>query len=449
MKFYKVATSSAKQLPRQHRIALASTSLLVAFALLWQPGKHTTPTFPSTQRVEIQLAHDDIEILSENNSEPLGAVIDQADPEFLAPKDELEQKLDEVTDVAHSHTVTSGDTLGSIFSQYALPISDMYRLIDANKTIQNLHVGQSIEWSLNKEGKVKELSIQRNKKTTDTFVLGPKGYTYKAVEKTGVIQSVFLTGRVSGSFYNSAQAAGLSPSQIQTVVKALQWKFDFGRVARKGDRFAVSVDREFIDGKSVGRGDVKALFYLSGNREVFIMRHSDGQFYDVNGQSLNRALRRYPTAKRYRISSSFNPNRKHPVTGRISPHNGTDFAVPIGTPILSAGDGVVVKSRYHRLAGNYIVVKHGRDYMTRYLHLSKRLVKVGDRIKMGERIALSGNTGRSTGPHLHFELIKNNRPVNAMKVPLPQAAPIAGKARSVFKKEASEEKQRLLNVMPG
>ncbi|MCG7585028.1 murein DD-endopeptidase MepM [Photobacterium sp. OFAV2-7] len=451
MKILKVAALTFKQLPRQHRIALASTSLIVVAALVWQPSSplQQAVTYQSDQRIDVEIPLEELDVLSEQNSEPMGAVLDPEDPEFLAPKDELEQQLEEVVDIAHNHKVASGETLGAIFSQYALPLADMYRLIKVNKSIQNLRVGQMIEWSVDDEGRVTEFSIKRSAKLTDMYTLTGQGYEFKKLEENGEIKPVMLTGRISGSFYQSARAAGLTPNQIQTVVQALQWRFDFGREARKGDRFAVSVEREFIDGKAVTRGDVKSLYYLSGSREVFVMRHEDGLFYDAEGKSLNRALRRIPLAKRYRISSSFNPRRKHPVTGRISPHNGTDFATPIGTPVLAAGDGVVVKARKHPLAGNYVVIKHGREYMTRYLHLHRLLVKVGDKVTMGQRIALSGNTGRSTGPHLHYELIKKNRAVNAMKVPLPQAEPISSKQRGRFVQLASDERQKLLSVMPG
>ncbi|MEZ8096898.1 murein DD-endopeptidase MepM [Photobacterium swingsii] len=449
MKLHKVAVATIKQLPRQHRIALASTSFVLLAALLWQPSKPVTlSTFGNDQRVDIALSTD-LEKLSDMNSEPIGEVVDPKDPEFLVPKDELEQQLQEEVDVSHSHQVTSGETLGSIFSQYALPISNMYSLINVNKSIQNLRVGQTIEWSVDDDGQVTEFSVKRSAKITDTFSLTKNGYSYEQVEESGEIKPVVLTGRISGSFYNSAMAAGLTANQIQTLAQKLQWRFDFGREARKGDRFAVSVDREFIDGRAVNKGDVKAIYYLSGNREVFAMRFGENNFYDADGKSLDRALRRLPLEKRYRISSPFNPTRKHPITGRISPHNGTDFAVPIGTSVLAAGDGVVVKSSKHPLAGNYIVIKHGREYMTRYLHLNKRLVKVGDKVTMGQRIAQSGNTGRSTGPHLHYELIKKNRPVNAMKVPLPQAEPVPSKDRKKYLRLASEERQKLLAVMPG
>ncbi|WP_318480673.1 murein DD-endopeptidase MepM [Photobacterium leiognathi] len=450
MKLYKAVATSIKGLPRQHKIALVSTSVLMMAAIMWQPAKQSV-TFPTStsKRVDVELPAK-LDLLSEQDSEPLGVSLDENDPEFQAPKDEIEQQLVEAkAEVEHKHRVASGETLGIIFSQYGLPISDMYRLIDANKSVQHLRVGQTLEWEVDDDGKLTELKIIRSKKETDTFTLSKKGYVYKEIILEGDIKPVMLTGRVNGSFYNSARAAGLTPTQIQTLVKALQWKFNLGREAHKGDRFAVGLDREFIDGKAVGKGEVNAFYYKSGNgkNNFFIVRGDDDQFYDDDAHSLNRSFRRIPTAKRYRISSSFNPNRLHPITGRRSPHNGTDFAVPVGTTVLAAGDGVVVKSRYHPLAGNYIVVKHGREYMTRYLHLSKREVKVGDKVKMGQRIAKSGNTGRSTGPHLHYELLKNGRPVNAMKVPLPQADPLYGKERSNFMKQVSFYKKKFKDVM--
>lgn len=453
MKILTVAARRFSQLPRQHRIALASTSLLIAAALMWQPANVHSPSHgsrtESESRREVPITPEEMVSLSEQNSEPLGVVLDPEDPDFQIPKDELEQQLDKATDIAHAHKVSSGETLGEIFTQYALPLSDMYRLIDADKSIQFLRVGQRIEWSLDDEGKISELSIERSAKYTDTYQLTPNGYKHQKVERAGEFKPVRLTGRVSGSFYQSARASGMTPAQIQTLVKALQWRFDLGKEARKGDRFAITLEREFIDGKAVGEGEVKALYYMSGNHELFAMRYDDGEFYDEDGRSLNRALNRYPTQKRFRISSSFDPHRKHPVTHRVSPHNGTDFAAPIGTPVVATGDGVVVKAQKHSLAGNFIMIKHGREYSTRYLHLSKILVKVGQKVRMGEKIGLSGNTGRSTGPHLHYELLKYGRAVNAMKVPLPQADPVPNKTRTEYRKLANRERQNLLAVMPG
>ncbi|MEC6795836.1 murein DD-endopeptidase MepM [Photobacterium sp. S4TG1] len=451
MKYYIAAVASLKMLPLQHKIALFSTTILMVAAIVWQP-KHTIhfSSFKKPAPIAVPINLTDPEVL-ESDSEPMGASLDQNDPQFQAPKDEIEQQLVQAhAETESKHRVASGETLGIIFSQYGLPISEMYRLIDANKSVQQLRVGQTLEWEVNADGKLTSLSIIRSKKVTDTYTLTKKGYTYKEVVQKGDIKPVTLTGRVSGSFYNSARDAGLTPTQIGNVVKALQWKMNIGRDARKGDSFGVVLDREFIDGKAVGKGKINAFYYKSQRRghSIFIARGADDQFYDQDARSLNRGFKRVPLLRSYRISSSFNPNRLHPITKRRSPHNGTDFAVPVGTTILAAGDGVVVKSRYHPLAGNYIVIKHGREHMTRYLHLSKRQVKVGDKVKMGQRIAKSGNTGRSTGPHLHFELIKNGRPVNAMKVPLPQAEPLRGSTRTQFMRNVKAYKKQLSTQMP-
>ena len=136
--------------------------------------------------------------------------------------------------------------------------------------------------------------------------------------------------------------------------------------------------------------------------------------------------------KHWRISSPFDPNRRHPVTGRIAPHNGTDFAAPIGTPVEATGDGVVTMIRHHPYAGNYVVIKHDSTYTTRYLHLSKILVHKGQKVSRGERIALSGMTGRVTGPHLHYELIVRGHPVNAMTAKIPMATSVPKQEMSVF-----------------
>lgn len=146
------------------------------------------------------------------------------------------------------------------------------------------------------------------------------------------------------------------------------------------------------------------------------------------------------------ISSQFNPQRRHPVTGKVRPHNGTDFAVRVGTPIVSPADGIVEIAKYSRSAGYYIVLRHRGGYSTVYMHLSKLNVKAGQRVKIGETIARSGNTGISTGPHLHYELRLNNKPINAMRVTLPANEEVAQKNRqrfannvAIFKKELYQD----------
>ena len=170
----------------------------------------------------------------------------------------------------------------------------------------------------------------------------------------------------------------------------------------------------------------------SSGKDYYAIRAEDGKFYDRNGSGLARGFLRFPTIKQFRVSSNFNPRRLNPVTGRIAPHRGVDFAVPVGTPVLAVGDGEVMVAKNGGAAGNYIAIRHGRQYMTRYMHLRKILVKPGQKIKRGDRIALSGNTGRSTGPHLHFEMWINQLAVNPLTAKLPRSEGLTGKDRADY-----------------
>ncbi|NLC22172.1 MAG: peptidoglycan DD-metalloendopeptidase family protein, partial [Halomonadaceae bacterium] len=234
----------------------------------------------------------------------------------------------------------------------------------------------------------------------------------------------------------SAQAAGLSSTEVAQVTRLLEKKLDFRRDTRRGDEFQVLLESDIIDGSSFD-SRVLAIQYTGARMDLTILRNSaDNNFYTPDGHSLDPAFSRYPFEGSYRMSSGFNPRRTHPVTGRVSPHRGTDWAMPIGTPIVAPADGRVEKVSNHPLAGRYVVIRHDNGYSTRYLHLSRALVNRGDRVSMGERIALSGNTGRSTGPHLHYEVIVNNTAVDAMRVELPESQSLEGEVLVAFQREA-------------
>ena len=178
-------------------------------------------------------------------------------------------------------------------------------------------------------------------------------------------------------------------------------------------------------------------YYIAG-KDYYAIRAEDGKFYDRNGTGLAKGFLRFPTAKQFRISSNFNPRRTNPVTGRVAPHRGVDFAMPQGTPVLSVGDGEVVVAKRSGAAGYYVAIRHGRSYTTRYMHLRKILVKPGQKVKRGDRIALSGNTGRSTGPHLHYEVWINQQAVNPLTAKLPRTEGLTGSDRREFLAQAKE-----------
>ena len=420
------------QLPKKHLygiVLLSTLTLTTAIMLpsaqnmLEQQGKLSLPhsLSLSSSANKSRVDNTDFYTLSDDDLGPIEPV--DALDELASTEPEWQQ-----------YTVQNGDTLSSIFNGLGLPLATMYKLLEADKerVLDGLKLGQNLSMLIDSENLLLEFKIEQDLLHTRSFIRDGESYSSKLKTEASNWESRALTGVIKGSFYLSARDAGLSAPQIQRVANLFQWQLNFARDLRQGDRFKVLVQREFVQGKSTGKAELQAVEITNKGRTYYAFRHEDGKFYDHQGESLERGFIRIPLERTPRISSTFNLNRKHPITGRVQAHKGTDFAVPSGTAVLAPGDGVVVKAVHHPLAGNYIVIRHGRQYTTRFLHLSKFLVKEGDTVRRGQRIALSGNTGRSTGPHLHYEFHVNNRAVDAMQVKLPMAEGLSGQDKRTF-----------------
>ncbi|BBI49181.1 hypothetical protein HORIV_16020 [Vreelandella olivaria] len=340
-----------------------------------------------------------------------------------------------------THIVESGETFAVLAqNELGLGYSEVMALLEDlpdQRMLTNWRAGHSFDYQLDEDGRL--LSLRMMKNTRDGILLEKDAdhYAITTIERQGEPVQRLYAGSVSGSFARSAQATGLNSSSVTELTKLLEKKLDFRRDSRRGDRFQVLVESDMIDGETLD-SRVLAVHYDGERMDLTVVRNaSDDNFYTPEGGSLDPAFARHPFEGNYRLSSGFNPRRKHPVTGRISPHNGTDFAMPIGTPVTAPANGVVERVSNHHAAGRYVVIRHDNGYRTRYLHLSRPLVTQGERVTMGERIALSGNTGRSTGPHLHYEVIVNNSPVNAMTVPLPENTSLSGDTLIAFQNQAA------------
>ena len=333
--------------------------------------------------------------------------------------------------------IKEGDSLSNLFQDEGLSAAVLHELQEADKShlrLGNLLPGQEIKLLVNADNQLLALKIKIDRANTLSFVLTDGTYVSLLQTEEGEWINSYFQGSVTGSFYVSAKAVGLSAGQIQQISSALQEKFDFNRQFRIGDTFHVLVAKQYINGQYTYDSEVLSVLLKTSRQTYSAFLSDDGRYYDADGQGLGKAYRRSPLDGRNRISSPFNPRRLHPITKRISPHNGTDFAVRTGTKVYSIGDGIVQRAGFHPAAGNYVVIKHGRKYTTRYLHLSKIYVHKGERLKMGKLIGKSGNTGRSTGAHLHYEFHINGKPVNAMKVNLPLSQEISKKNKKAFNK---------------
>ena len=417
-------------LPRPHRVMLGSLTVVTLAVAVWRPFVyHPGETSPIVKTIEID--KNQLRTLLPEASEPL----DQAAPEDDLPQDEIDKDVTAETGT-HDYVVSGGDTLSSVLNQYGIDMGEISQLVKTDSELRNIQVGQQLSWTLTDEGQLQRLSWEISRRETRTYDRVDGGFKMSSELQKGEWKNSVLTGEVNGSFVSSAQRAGLSSGEISSVIKALQWQMDF-RKLRAGDKFSVLMSREVLDGKNE-QSQLLGVRLRSGGKDYYAIRAEDGKFYDRTGSGLARGFMRFPTVKQYRVSSNFNPRRLNPVTGRVAPHKGVDFAVPIGTPVLAVGDGEVVQAKRSAGAGNYVAIRHGRQYMTRYMHMSKLLVKPGDKVKRGDRIGLSGSTGRSTGPHLHYEIWINNQAVNPLTAKLPRTEGLTGKDRSAFLAQVRE-----------
>lgn len=431
-KVVKTITLAYSNLPRPHRVMLGSLTVVTLAVAIWRPPVYhpelapaVTTAGPEVKSVELESSQ--VRSLLPEASEPIDA--DQPTPDDNIPQDELDQKTAGEAG-QNEYVVSTGDTLGSILTEYGIEMSDVSLLASQNRDLRNLKIGQQLSWTLNQAGDLQSLTWEVSRR--ETRVYERTGNTFKETVETqkGEWRNTVVTGQLNGSFVSSAAAAGLSRSEISAVVKALQWQLDLSKL-RKGDQFSVLMSREEFDGKSE-QSQLLGVRMNSGGKDYYAIRAEDGKFYDRQGSGLARGFMRFPTMKQFRITSGFSPRRLNPVTGRIAPHKGVDFSMPVGTPVVAVGDGEVVIAKHSGAAGNYVAIRHGRQYTTHYMHLKKLLVKPGQKVKRGDRIALSGNTGRSTGPHLHFELWVNKQAVNPMTAKLPRSEGLSGKDRNDY-----------------
>lgn len=346
---------------------------------------------------------------------------------------------------SYEYKIQKGDTLSEIFDRLSIPYSTIQDIMEADLNtlqIDKLKPGNTLRFWINEsDHKLNKLELEFSLAQRIDYIRQKDGsFDVKEITLPGVWHESVATGSIHGSFTASARKAGLSHSEIQEIMSLLKDKVNFNRDLKAGDFFEVVTKRKYIQNHLTGDSELQAIRIYNGKSLISAYLHSDGNFYDQNGESLQRAFLRYPypASKHFRISSPFNPNRVHPVTGRRQPHNGVDFATPSGTPVLATGDGVVTLVTNHPYAGRYVVIKHSANYSTRYLHNSRILVKQGQHVKRGQEIALSGQTGRVTGPHIHYEFLIRGKAVNPMTAKIPLAASVPHKEKKEFELQVAQ-----------
>ncbi len=340
--------------------------------------------------------------------------------------------------------IRQGDTLSTLFDQYDLGQTTLRNILSADESLlalETLRPGQILYFRYQKHTpNLKEMELYKHAGHRIIYErLEDNAFNYRTIIREGEWHNKRINGKIENTFYLSAQRAGLTEHEAATVTQIFQEQLNFSRAIHKGDQFQIIRGVQIIDNKPTGQTRIESVRIQRRAYEHTAFLFSDGRYYDKEGKSLARAFTRTPLSKSYRVSSSFNPRRVHPVTGRVAPHNGTDFATPTGTKVRSTGDGIVTRVGNHPFAGRYVDIQHGGQYKTRYLHLHRVLVRRGESISRGQTIALSGNSGRSTGPHLHFELHIHSRPVDPMKAKIPLTRSVPQKHKIIFAQRVAQQ----------
>lgn len=342
------------------------------------------------------------------------------------------------TEANYEYVIKKGDSLNSIFAKFGFDYKNLMAIMEADVNylkIDTIQPGEILRfWQLEGSNQIKKMELEISLVNKIDYERASDGsYNYHEIKIPGHWLLTAAAGTVNTNFAKAALEHGLSNKDIEHISNLLKDKINFNKDIRSGDRFEIVQSVQYVNNTAVGNKELQAIQIHSNKGDISAYLNSkDGQFYDEQGQSLERAFLRRPFHGKFRVSSPFNPFRKHPLTGKIMPHNGVDWALPINTPVLASGDGVVTAILNHPYAGKYVVITHSSTYTSRYLHLSQTFVRKGERVSRGQRIAMSGASGRVTGPHLHYELIIRGHPVNPITAKIPMATSVSKNEREQF-----------------
>lgn len=233
-------------------------------------------------------------------------------------------------------------------------------------------------------------------------------------------------GKIESNLWNAMTGAGMSYALTDRMEDALQWSVDFYHV-QPNDQFQLVYEKQLVEGEEAAPGAVKAARYSTGGEDIYAFWYCSPDstyqgYFGLNGEPMKSTFLKAPV-RFSRISSSFNLRRFHPVQKRIKPHLGTDYAAPYGTPIMSVADGVIVERGRRGGNGNFVKVRHNKQYTTQYLHMQRfqQGQSVGTRVKQGETIGFVGSTGLATGPHVCYRFWKDGRQIDHTKLRFPPA----------------------------
>jgi len=328
--------------------------------------------------------------------------------------------------------VRTGDNLYNIFKRQALSPQVLHRVMQSGplaERLKQIFPGHRLAFTTTEQNELVRLEYSPGPLETLQFDRDGKNYVAQSLNREPQRLTTYKHGQIDHSLFVASQRAGLDDDLTMRLAQIFQWDIDFVLDIRKGDEFHVLFEELYLGDKFIGHGNILAAEFINqktGYQAILYTNEKDeAHYFNPAGESMRKAFLRAPVSFS-RISSNFNLRRKHPLFKTTRPHRGIDYAAPRNTPIMAAGDGRVLQIGKTTGNGNYIVLQHGEQFVTKYLHMSKfaRNMKKGRRVKQGQTIGYVGSTGYATGPHLHYEFLVNGSHRNPRTVKLPNARPV-------------------------
>lgn len=380
---------------------------------------------------------------SSNSAEPENEILEEVaevQPEAMLPAQER-----------YPFVMPQRSTLSSELLKLGFTYPEISKIVEAAKPFKNLaRISPGTRFAVQQDEVSKLTGVRFRFTPKDVLQISLIGEEWQAeaIEKQVTTHVVTYMGTVKSNLWDSAAEAQMSPALISEMAEIFAWQVDFSREVQLGDKWRISIEEEMIYGERVGLGTILSAEYINmGRTHSAVLYRKDGEklgYYAPDGSSLRKMFLKSPI-QFGRISSKFNRNRFHPVLKTSRPHLGVDYAAPIGTPIRAVGDGVISFAGWSGGGGNVLKLRHNSIYDTAYKHLKGFApgIKKGTRVRQGQVIGYVGNTGLSTGPHLHFEFYVSGRYVDPLRQKFPSAEAIPQESLAEFLNSQKELMSRL------
>ena len=344
--------------------------------------------------------------------------------------------------------VTSGDNLSQIFAKAGLSDQDLFRVLNSSDEAQilnNVYPGYQLNFLISEKGLLDQLRVLKSPLEGYLFRRSGNDFYVEEIKKKAELRKAFKVGKIADSLFMAGQRENIPAAHLIEMANIFGGVIDFILDPREGDRFSILYNEQYLDGDLIGNGEIIATQFINQERTFTAIRYINevGElgYYSPDGESMRKAFLRNPLDV-FRISSNFNPRRRHPILNTIRAHKGTDYAAPNGTPIRATGDGRIRRASRYGSFGNLVIIEHAGGFETKYAHLSRyhKNTKQGTRVRQGDVIGYVGSTGGATGPHLHYEFLVNGVHQNPRTIldKLPKAESISPEEMTRFKNQTEQ-----------